>query len=179
MVGQVIWITGLAGVGKTTLAGRVVQRLRAHGAAAVLLDGDDVREAVQDPAVGYDLASRLTNAYRICRLARLLARQDMRVVVATMSLFHEIHVWNRENLPGYLEVYVRVDFAILRARDPRGFYSRAADATEAKVVGLDLRAEEPLAPHLVVENSGPERDLEHAAAAIVAAAVAAQQAGGQ
>ena len=102
--GRVIWITGLSGAGKTTVAQAAARCLRLKGMHPVILDGDAVRDVVCDPHTGHDRVSRLANAYRICRLAKLLADQGHLVLVATMSLFSEIHRWNREQLPNYLEV---------------------------------------------------------------------------
>jgi adenylylsulfate kinase len=148
----VVWITGLSGAGKSTIARRLTALLRDSGQPAILLDGDDVRAAINDRHTGHDRASRLTNAYRICRLTQLLAGQGIPVVVATMSLFREIHAWNRQHLPGYLEVFVKVSLDVLRRRDARGLYSQAADGLAENVVGVHLDYDEPASPDLVLLN---------------------------
>ena len=71
--GRVIWITVLSGAGKTKLAMATAERLRGKGIHPVLLDGDDVRDAIRDSHTACDRASRLVNVRRICRLARTLA----------------------------------------------------------------------------------------------------------
>lgn len=167
--GQVIWITGLSGAGKTSIAGKVVEQLRVRE-TAVLLDGDVVRQIVDDPNTGHDAESRLVNAYRICRMAQVLAAQGLSVVVATMSLFREIHAWNRRNLPSYFEVYLKVDLEVLRARDPKGLYSRSDCGDEGHLVGVDIPYEEPLNPDLVIDNNGSAADIADIAAQIAAAA---------
>ncbi len=167
--GQVIWITGLSGAGKTSIAGKVVEQLRARE-NAILLDGDVVREIVADPKTGHDTESRLVNAYRICRLAQVLAAQGFTVVVATMSLFREIHSWNRRNLPRYFEVYLKVDLEVLRARDPKGLYSRVECGDEAHLAGVDIPHEEPLDPDLTIDNNGPATEIAGIAAEITARA---------
>ncbi len=167
--GQVIWITGLSGAGKTSIASKVVEQLRARQ-TAVLLDGDVVRQIVDDPNTGHDAESRLVNAYRICRMAQVLAAQGLTVVVATMSLFHEIHAWNRSNLPSYFEVYLKVDIEVLRARDPKGLYSRSDCGIESHLAGVDIPYEEPLDPDLVIDNNGPVAGIAEIAARIAAAA---------
>ena len=151
--GLVIWITGLSGAGKSSIARDLVRRLKSAGdAGVVLLDGDQVRGAVGDPGIGHDRASRLTNALRICRFAKLLADQDLKVVVATMSLFKEIHAWNRLHLHDYFEVYVKVELDVLKARDARGLYSHAARGDVGDVVGIHVPYDEPESPDLIVDN---------------------------
>lgn len=167
-----IWITGLSGAGKTTVARAVVRCLRGHGLAALLLDGDTVRQAIGDATVAHDRASRLTNAYRIARLARLMAEQDMIVAVATMSLFHEIHAWNRRHLPAYYEVLLKADADVRAKRDPKGIYARAAAGVESHVGGLDLAIELPLAPHIALRNNGDSRQVPAIARRIVRAFLA-------
>jgi len=168
---MVVWITGLSGAGKTTIAGAVAERLRAAGRAAVLIDGDELRAAVGDPAVGHDRASRLVNAHRIRRFAALLERQGVTVVVATMSLFHEVHRRNRAEFGGYLEVLVRAAPDTLRARDPKGIYERSKDGSEPNVGGVDLTVEMPEAPDLVLDNGTPA-DIETNVAAVTALVLA-------
>ena len=89
---------------------------------------------------------------RNARLCRLLASQGTDVVCATISLFHEVQRWNRDNIPGYCEIYLQVPMPELRRRDFKGVYARTGDSPN--VVGLDLPAELPEAPDLVLENHG-------------------------
>jgi adenylylsulfate kinase len=120
---NVIWITGLSAAGKTTLATAVTRRLREEGTPVVMLDGDELREALAVTDT-HTRDSRLVLAHKYSRLARMIARQGVTVVVGTVALFKEIHAWNRENLPGYFEVYLRVSHDELRRRDPKGIYKR-------------------------------------------------------
>jgi adenylylsulfate kinase-like enzyme len=149
----VIWITGLAGAGKSSIAGEVATLLRARASnATILLDGDAVRAAFGDD--GYDRASRLAAAYRISRLAQLIAAQEATAVVATMSLFHEIHAFNRSLEVAYFEVFVRCSEATLRQRSP--LY---AQSNGDEVVGRGIAAEFPRAPHLVVHNDDTRQQV--------------------
>lgn len=146
--GRVIWITGLSGAGKTTLARALLRELP----GAVLLDGDELREVLGAADSGFDPASRRKLALTYARLAGLLARQGLAVIVATISLFHEVHAWNRRNLPGYLEVFLDVPHEVCRRRDAKGLYA-ARDAGQAgSMVGSGAAAEFPLSPHLVLNE---------------------------
>lgn len=158
--GGVIWLTGLSGVGKTATGTALVERIRADGTSCVLLDGDAVRDAVRDASLGHDRESRLLNAYRISRLSRMLARQDVLVVVSTMSLFHEIHAWNRRNLPAYFEVLLEAHLAVLKQRDPKGLYRRAAAGDESHVAGVNLEYEAPKHPDLRVRTDAAATGVE-------------------
>ena len=152
-MGAVIWITGLSGAGKSSTAEALVWRLRHHGVAALLIDGDVVRDIIRDPVIGHDAASRLTNAYRISRMAKAFAEQGLTVVVATMSLFHEIYDWNRRHLPAYFEVFVKAEMDTLVARDAKGLYHAARTAEMRHVGAVDLAVEFPKHPDLVIENN--------------------------
>jgi adenylylsulfate kinase-like enzyme len=152
--GRVLWITGLSGAGKSTLAKEVVLLLRASLNPVVMLDGDELREvlgAVAANAQNHGREGRLALAMQYARLCRVIAAQGFTVVIATVSLFREVHDWNRANLPGYFEVYLKVPLEELRRRDPKGIY-RGFDAGEVtNVAGLDLSIEEPDAANWVVE----------------------------
>ena len=158
--GKVIWITGLSGAGKSTLAHEVVARLRAEGQAVVMLDGDELREvfgAVAANAQNHGREGRLALAMQYAHLCRVIAAQGLTVVIATISLFREVHAWNRANLPGYFEVYLKVPVEELRRRDPKGIYRRFDAGELTHVAGLDLPIDEPEAADWVVEF-----DPEHA-----------------
>jgi len=164
--GAVLWITGLSGAGKTSLARCTLALLRQRTANVVMLDGDLVRELLGGD-VDHSPQGRLKNAYRMSRLCASLAAQGIHVVCATMSLFPEIWAWNRAHITRYFEVYVRVPFATLNARDARGLYSRARAGQASNVVGVDLTFTEPPEPHLVVDNDPPASELDALAQLII------------
>lgn len=159
--GKVIWITGLSGAGKSTLAHEVVARLRAEGQAVVMLDGDELREvfgAVAANAQNHGREGRLALAMQYAHLCRVIAAQGLTVVIATISLFREVHAWNRANLPGYFEVYLKVPVEELRRRDPKGIYRRFDAGELTHVAGLDMPIDEPEAADWVVQFD-PERTV--------------------
>lgn len=146
MTGRVIWITGLSGSGKTTLATEITSRLRLSGQAVVLLDGDELREvfgAADINTQNHGREGRLMLALQYSKLCRVIAGQGLTVVIATISLFRKVHEWNRENLPGYFEVYLKVPMEELRRRDPKGIYRRFDAGELADVSGLDLPVDAP------------------------------------
>jgi len=146
--GMVCWITGLSGAGKSTLAAKVTARLRAQGGAVVMLDGDELREvfgAVASNAKNHGREGRLALAMQYAHLCRVIASQGLTVVISTISLFREVHAWNRANLPGYFEAYLKVPVEELRRRDPKGIYRRFDAGELTDVAGLDLPIDEPKA----------------------------------
>ncbi len=151
--GAVYWITGLSGAGKTTLALKLVDHFRAEGLPVVFLDGDELREvfgAVAANVQNHGREGRLALAMQYAHLCRILAAQGLTVVIATISLFREVHAWNRANLPGYFEVYLKVPVDELRRRDPKGIYRRFDAGELTHVAGLDLPIDEPEAADWVV-----------------------------
>lgn len=152
----ILWITGLSGVGKSTLARSIVAKLRSEGLTPLLLDGDGVREALEPAELSHEHAPdlRAMRAWRIARLARLAATQGVPVVVATISLLHEVHAWNRSGHAPYAEILLHADFDTLRRRKPE-FY----DASNTHVVGIDIKPEFPLLPEAVFYQSFDPSDL--------------------
>jgi len=128
----------------------------------VFLDGDELREvfgAAAANAQNHGREGRLPLAMQYANLCRVIASQGMTVVIATISLFKEIHVGNRKNLPGYFEFYLNVPIAELRQRDPKGIYRRFDDGELTHVAGLDLPIDEPAAADWVAKFS-PERSVD-------------------
>ena len=149
MEGRTFWITGLSGAGKTTIGRLWYEELRASGVPAVFLDGDRLRQAIGDD-LGYSEADRRKSARRNGKLCALLAEQGLTVVCCTICMYDEARLWNRENIPGYFEVYVKAAMETLRRRDQKGLYSQNAD----NVAGVGLQVELPKAPDLVLNNNG-------------------------
>jgi glutamine kinase len=151
--GRVFWITGLSGTGKTTVGRELWRHLRATGRLVTFLDGDALR-AVIGQGLGHSVDDRRQSALRNARLCQLLAAQGVDVVCSTISLFHEVQRWNRENIPGYREIYLRVPIGELCRRDSKGIYASAQRGDTHNVVGLDVPAEAPEAPDLILDNYG-------------------------
>lgn len=153
-----MWITGLSGTGKSTVASIVSDRLTGTGCRPVVLDGDRLRRMMPTPP-GYTGAERRQVAEFYSRLAHELAGQGHLVLCATISLFHDVQRWNRENIDGYLEVWLRVPLAVLKDRAGRAaFYDHRSlgpgQAPLRNVVGVDEPAQFPSEADLVIDNFG-------------------------
>lgn len=158
---HVMWITGLSGAGKSTLAHEIVARLRNDGHSVVMLDGDELRVvfgAAATTAQNHGREGRLALAMQYARLCQVIAAQGHIVVIATISLFREVHSWNRTHLPGYFEVHLKVPMEELRRRDPKGIYRRFDAGELHNVAGLDLSVDEPDAADWLVAFD-PDRSV--------------------
>jgi adenylylsulfate kinase len=150
--GAVVWLTGLPASGKSTLAERIVADLREARVASVVLDGDELRDALV-PAPGHDEAGRDAFYRTLAGLAALLAKRGLVVVVAATA--HR-RVWRddaRERAPRFVEVHVATPLDECRRRDPKGLYARAAALPDLPGVGVPY--EPPHHPE-VVARSGDE-----------------------
>jgi adenylylsulfate kinase-like enzyme len=148
--GAVYWVTGLSGAGKTTLCKKLVAHMRAQDRPVVMLDGDLLRE-VMGATNAHTRQERLQLAMRYAHLCRMIAVQGMDVAMATISLFREVHEWNRANIPGYAEIYLHVPLEELKRRDPKHIYARAERGELKDVAGLDFAIDEPEAPDVRIE----------------------------
>ena len=152
MSGAVVWITGLAGSGKTTLARALAVDLEGLNCKPILLDGDSLREIFdRETSSDYSRQARLDKSLRYAKFCRLLSSQGFFVVISTISMFDEIYNWNKIHLTNYFEVYLKVPFEELKRRDKKFLYSGFEAGSVANVVGLDIKADEPKKADLIIE----------------------------
>ena len=151
----VLWITGLSGSGKSTLSHELI----AHTSPFkwIHLDGDELRLIFLSENK-YDKSSRLNLATKYSRLASLISSQGFNVIVSTISLFQEIHEWNRENIENYFEVYIDANIEDLKKRNAKDIYS-LSHATN--VTGIDIGYDEPIKSHYVIKQNFDRNSLNH------------------
>lgn len=152
--GTVYWLTGLPGAGKTSLAKLLHEHLQSKGRRpVVLLDGDQMR-GVLGLEQAHNLDERQKLALTYGRLCHFLAHQGLDTVCATVSLFHLVQNWNRQNIPHYIEILIEVPLATLMQRDQKQLYSQAYRGEIQNVLGFDLEPQWPRSPDLIVHNDG-------------------------
>lgn len=150
--GSVLWITGLSGVGKTTVGRLVYQTLSNTGAHVFWLDGDEMRK-ILGSKWGYSTEERMELAHVYCKLAAKMAENDIIVVCSVVALFDEIRDWNRENIPNYFEIYLRAPISVLAERDTKGHYKKFLGSNDPESV-VSSQFQMPKHPDLVVDNFG-------------------------
>lgn len=154
--GLVIWLTGLSGAGKTTLAQSLSRQLAAAGLPVETLDGDEVRENLSR-GLGFSKEDRNTNVNRIGFVARLLARNGVVVLGAAISPYRQSRDDVRRRIESddvrFIEVFVRCPLETLVERDVKGLYARALAGEIEHFTGVSDPYEEPLAPDLTIDSS--------------------------
>lgn len=147
---MVIWLTGLSGSGKSSLCAALYSLLKPLRPALVQIDGDVIREAFGGD-LGFKEADRIRQIRRIQRIAKLLVDQGVDVLVAVLYANPELLAWNRANLPGYFEIYLKAEMDFLVSRETKALYARARCGEIADVVGVDIPWRAPERPDLTID----------------------------
>ena len=149
--GVTIWLTGLSGAGKTTLAERLTPELERRGHRVESLDGDVVRTHLSK-GLGFTRADRDENIRRIAWVAAMGTRHGATMLVSAISPYHEGRRQAREQIGEFVEVYVKCSLDQLIERDPKGLYARALAGEIENFTGVSDPYEEPVNPEIVVET---------------------------
>jgi cytidine diphosphoramidate kinase len=152
---MVISFIGLSGAGKSTISAVLRARLKSLFPNVVLLDGDELRNAIA-PDLGYTYEDREESEARRSKLCRILSEQGIHVICAGLSNYPQWRAWCRTHIQDYLEVYLNVPEHILHARDVKGIYEKVRNGEMRNVVGFDIAFQSPTQAELVIENTGRE-----------------------
>ncbi|EOH7341017.1 adenylyl-sulfate kinase [Campylobacter coli] len=149
----IIWLTGLAGSGKSTIGKALYEKLKQEYKNIIYLDGDELRDLLG--YYSYDKKGRIEVALKRSQFAKFLNDQGIIVVATTISMFNEIYQYNRKNLKNYFEIYIKCSIEELVKRDQKELYTKALKGEIENVVGVDIKFDEPNA-HFVLDNSMQE-----------------------
>jgi len=151
-LGPVVWLTGLSGAGKTTIADAFEERLTQEGIRAARLDGDDLRNGLNQD-LGFTTQDRSENLRRAAHVARLLSRTGDVVICSFISPALEDRRRIREIVGDrYVEVFVSTSLRECERRDPKGLYKRARAGELRNFTGISADYEEPENPELVLDT---------------------------
>ena len=150
----VIWLTGLPGSGKTTIAKALHPKLKESGFKVELLDGDIVRKELS-PELGFTKQDREIHARRVVYLSKLLSRNGIISIVSLISPYREFRRYARSETDinnNFYEVYVKCSLETCIRRDPKGLYKKALSGEIKDLTGLQDPYEEPENPEIIVDT---------------------------
>ncbi|MHC8386329.1 adenylyl-sulfate kinase [Pseudomonas sp. LB3P14] len=149
-----LWLTGLSGSGKSSLACALEKKLAAQGKSCFVLDGDNVRHGLNKD-LGFSLSERSENIRRIAEVAKLMNDAGLIVIVAIISPMIEDRTLAAEIIGSvcFHEVFVSTPLSVCEERDSKGLYRKARCDSLENFTGISSPYEPPLAPALIVDNS--------------------------
>jgi adenylylsulfate kinase len=162
--GFTIWLTGLSGAGKTTIAIELENQLRERGLYIERLDGDTVREGLTRD-LGFSKEDRDKNIERVTFVAKLLSRNGVGTIASFISPYREARQNVRQNTTNFIEVYVNAPLDVCASRDVKGLYAKAFAGELKGFTGVNDPYEAPETPEITVYTD--RESLEESVAKIV------------
>ena len=153
--GKVIWLTGLSGSGKSTIANALEIELHAQGQRTYILDGDNVRQGLNRD-LGFTDSDRVENIRRVAEVAKLMMDAGLVVITAFISPFRSERRMAKELIgeKNFLEIFVDTPLAVCEQRDPKGLYKKARAGQLPNMTGIGSPYEQPDTPELVLNGQG-------------------------
>jgi bifunctional enzyme CysN/CysC len=150
----VVWLTGLSGSGKSTVANIVERKLHQLGRHTYLLDGDNVRRGL-NVDLGFTDADRVENIRRVAEVAGLMVDAGLIVLVSFISPFHAERQMARERVEAgeFVEVHIDTPLEVAEQRDPKGLYRKARRGELANFTGIDSPYEPPESPEIHIDTT--------------------------
>ncbi len=150
----VLWLTGLSGAGKSTVANLVEKKLHARGCHTYLLDGDKLRRGLNKD-LGFTDSDRVENIRRVAEVASLMLDAGLIVIVALISPFTRERELARQLVSDgeFFEIFVDAPLELAEQRDPKGLYKKARSGELANFTGIDSPYEPPHHPALRVDTA--------------------------
>jgi len=147
----ILWLTGLSGAGKTTLAKSVKEKISKYHDKVHHLDGDEVRAASKEP-LGFDKVGRDKNIKLAIELAKSYQDNGYIVIASFISPYKEHRQWGKDSLQNYIEVFVDAPLEICELRDTKGMYKKARAGEISFFTGISDPYENPENPNLVIKT---------------------------
>ena len=165
----VLWLTGLSGAGKSTIANHIEAQLHAMGHHSYILDGDNIRHGLSRD-LGFTDADRTENIRRVAEVARLMADAGLICIIALISPFRADRKLARDLYDDgdFFEIFIDAPLETAEARDPKGLYRKARQGLIKNFTGIDSPYETPENAELRIDTTQlpPARAAEHIIALI-------------
>ncbi len=152
--GQVLWMTGLSGSGKSTIANELEKILYSQGKKTYILDGDNIRHGLNKD-LGFTDKDRVENIRRVAEVAKLMCDAGLIVITAFISPFRLEREMARSLFEknDFKEIYISTPLKVAEKRDPKGLYKRARQGKIPNFTGIDSIYEKPINPDLEIDTS--------------------------
>ena len=152
--GQVLWLTGLSGSGKSTIANALEKQLYAEGKKTYVLDGDNIRHGLNKD-LGFTDKDRVENIRRVAEVAKLMCDAGLIVITAFISPFRTEREMARSLFQSgeYKEIFISTPLKIAEQRDPKGLYKKARSGEIPNFTGINSPYEKPIKPELTIDTS--------------------------
>ena len=151
MNAPVIWLTGIPGSGKTTLALEIKKHYEKNGLPVDILDGDEIRKTLSKD-LGFSPEERKEHNRRVICVAQILAKNGVTTIVPLISPYRETRANARKEIPTFFEVWVKASVDECIKRDPKGLYKKALEGEIKNLTGLQAPYEEPENPELIIDT---------------------------
>jgi bifunctional enzyme CysN/CysC len=155
--GKVIWLTGLSGSGKSTIANALEKELHTQGKRTYILDGDNIRQGLNKD-LGFTEADRVENIRRVAEVAKLMMDAGLIVMTAFISPFRAERQMARELIgeDNFIEIFVDTPLEVCEERDPKGLYKKARSGQLPNMTGINSPYEKPDCPDYVVPHGNAD-----------------------
>lgn len=165
-VPKVVWMTGLSGSGKSTIANLLEKKLLARSLHSYVLDGDNIRQGLSRD-LGFTAADRVENIRRVTETARLMLDAGLIVITSFISPFRAEREMARQlfDQSEFIEVFVNTTLEVCEARDPKGLYRKVRAGQISNFTGIDSPFEPPEQPELILDTT--RMSAEEAASRII------------
>ena len=152
--GQVLWLTGLSGSGKSTIANALEKQLYAEGKKTYVLDGDNIRHGLNKD-LGFTDKDRVENIRRVAEVAKLMCDAGLIVITAFISPFRTEREMARSLFQSdeFKEIFISTPLKIAEQRDPKGLYKKARSGEIPNFTGINSPYEKPINPELAIDTS--------------------------
>ncbi len=151
MKAPVIWLTGIPGSGKTTLAIDLEKYYQKNGLPVEILDGDEIRKTLSKD-LGFSPEDRKEHNRRVIFVAQILSKNGVTTIIPLISPYRETRDFARKEIPNFVEVWVKTSVDECIKRDPKGLYKKALAGEIKNLTGLQAPYEEPQNAELILDT---------------------------